>query len=522
MKRIALLTIALLSHAVSAREPQGDARLRTPAESGFWDTLAWSQASGPPGPENIVRIGQHREIDFRGRPAQARVAGVRLGLGQDKPGQGTLTLLSGSLDITGDLTVGQGHPANDSFVHIHEGAALSVGGNAIFGRHHRNCDGSLILAGGSMSVKGDLGMGGYHQGGSMIRFHNPQTEATLAIAGKLILDRCALDLTFDKSYTHSPGSVLTLLQYGTREGQFLHAWAGAEILRGPNRFRIDYEDPKGRITLTALPNWATRRKAPNIVLLFSDDQGYADTQIQQHPQWAEKFPMPQLQSLADAGARFRHAYVTGGVCHPSRVGLMTGRYPQTFGADNNLPSGIPHGSTPAQTTVPDRLRALGYRTYGVGKWHLGETVEHHPNLRGFDRWHGMWGGGRSFYKASAENHIFQDQMKPDFEAETGEYLTDRIGKQAAAFVGEHLASSPGQPFFLFVSFTAVHAPNVMDMKDTRFARLRDEFGLTAEDYLETPMVYGGNQARTARVRHGLAAMTLALYEAIGRITGKVA
>lgn len=499
----------------------------TASGSGFWDTITWNSGSGTTtggvNDADTALIGRYRQVTFRGVPASESIAALDLGESAANPGQGTLILTSGTLNIAGNLTAGRNTSANDSFIHVN-GGTLQVGGNASFGRGAEGCDGSLIVAGGTVRITGDLAMGGSATGGAMLRFHNPGGSPAVEVGGTLVLDRCSLDLTFDAGYTHIPGTVTTLITHGMRDGQFLNARRGEEISRGPNRFRIDYNaGPSGNaITLTALPNWTTRETPPNVVLIFTDDQGYADLQPNGHPTWAARFPMPRLQALANAGARFTDAYVSGGVCHPSRVGLLTGRYQQRLGSDNNLGSASADGMAAAQTTVPDRLRSIGYRTYGIGKWHLGETVEYHPNVRGFDRWNGMWGGSRSYYNATAENTIFQNQMTPVFGDEDNTYLTDRIGDLAVEFIDEHLAAAPARPFFMYVSFTAVHGPNDLQFLDGRFSRLESEYGLTQADYTETPTVYNGDKAKTELERYRLAGMTLALDDNIGKIVDKVA
>ncbi len=499
--------------------------LNIATSSGFWDEVGWDAGSGAvPGglsESDSAVIGSHRVVTYRGVPADASVAGLSLGHNTANRGQGRLVVQSGSLTIGGDAVVGRGDTQNDSFLTV-AGGSLHVTGNAAFGRNAPYTDGSLIVAAGAVTVAGDLLMGAAGLGGSMLRFHNPGSSPPVAVGGTLVLDRCVLDLTFDADYTHVPGTVTTLATYGGRDGQFLNFRRGEEFSRGPNRFRIDYDVNGNAITLSALPNWESMTRPPNVVLIFTDDQGFADIQLNAHPVWAGKYPMPRLQQLADAGVRFTDAYVTGGVCHPSRVGLLTGRYQQRIGSDNNMGAISPEGMSPAVRTVPDRLRALGVRTYGIGKWHLGETVEFHPNVRGFDRWYGMWGGARSYYETSNEINVFLDQMTPRFDDETGEYLTDRIGDSAVGFIDEHLANAPDQPFFMFVSFTAPHGPNDLRFDDERFTRLANEYGLTQADYLDTPVVYNSDKARTELERYRLAGMTLAIDDNVGKIIDKLA
>ncbi len=187
----------------------------------------------------------------------------------------------------------------------------------------------------------------------------------------------------------------------------------------------------------------------------------------------------------------------------------------------------------SQRTVARRLQSLGYHTFGIGKWHMGDTVEYHPNCRGFDRWYGIWSGGRSYWEDSSEIGVFQDDMTPKFVDESAKkYVTDRIGDACVNFIDEHLTSTrAGDPFFIYVSFTAVHAPMDIDSPpsgspssptDPRFARLASEFGLTSADYLNSsPIIGGQSQATIDKNRYDLAAMTLALDENIGKILDKL-
>jgi arylsulfatase A-like enzyme len=99
---------------------------------------------------------------------------------------------------------------------------------------------------------------------------------------------------------------------------------------------------------------------PNIVVLYSDDAGYADFGFQ--PNCAEdmKELTPNIDRIARKGARFSNAYMAGSVCSPSRAGLMTGRYQQRFGYDNNLPPGFQSGLELKENFGVEYLKGLGY------------------------------------------------------------------------------------------------------------------------------------------------------------------
>ncbi len=195
-------------------------------------------------------------------------------------------------------------------------------------------------------------------------------------------------------------------------------------------------------------------RPPNLVILLSDDAGYADFGFQ----GSEDVATPNLDRLAASGIRFTSGYVSASVCAPSRAGLLTGRYQQRFGFEYNLPgerdASIPdsvRGLPLDEITIADELRRLGYATGLVGKWHQGMDDRFHPLNRGFDEFFGMRGGTSGYMSGRAraiENGF--DSVTPASMT----YLTDEFGDQAADFVNRH----KDEPFFLFLSFNAPHTP----------------------------------------------------------------
>ena len=199
-------------------------------------------------------------------------------------------------------------------------------------------------------------------------------------------------------------------------------------------------------------------KKPNIIILFSDDAGFADFGFQPDAQKDLAKLTPNIDLIASRGARFTNAYMSGCVCSPSRAGLLSGRYQGRFGHDNNIPPGYMRGGLSLdQTLISNRLQLLGYRTGLVGKWHLGYPAAYHPNERGFDWFYGCLQGSRSYFPMSeagvAKNphRVFLENN--EVTKEEG-YTTDRIGDAACRFIREHHETE----FFLFVSFTAPHGP----------------------------------------------------------------
>ena len=205
----------------------------------------------------------------------------------------------------------------------------------------------------------------------------------------------------------------------------------------------------------ASPGAEARR--PNVVLLVADDLGYADLGFQ----GGKDIPTPHLDALAAGGVRCTNGYVSGPYCSPTRAGLLTGRYQQRFGHEFNPGGGANEkvGLPLSQTTLANRLKAAGYATGLIGKWHLGASPKFHPQKRGFDEFFGFLGGAHTYF-ADRSTDVFRGTEPVKEPA----YLTDAIGREAVTFIERHRS----QPFFLEVAFNAVHTP--MDATDARLAR----------------------------------------------------
>ena len=135
---------------------------------------------------------------------------------------------------------------------------------------------------------------------------------------------------------------------------------------------------------------AAQSRQPNIVFIFADDLGYADTSVY----GSEVIRTPHIDALAGEGIRFTQGYVSHPVCSPSRAGLLTGRYQQRHGWEfNPARRDDAAGMDINEQTIADALKAQGYATGMIGKWHLGHAEEHHPMSRGVDE---FWCIGRGF------------------------------------------------------------------------------------------------------------------------------
>jgi arylsulfatase A-like enzyme len=222
------------------------------------------------------------------------------------------------------------------------------------------------------------------------------------------------------------------------------------------------------VTLLCLSGAAARvqSRPPNILLIVADDLGYADLGIH----GCKDIPTPHIDSLATNGVRFTDGYVSGPYCSPTRAGLLTGRYQQRFGQEFNegAARGIPFGLPLSETTMAHRLKAAGYTTGLLGKWHLGSAEQFHPMARGFDEFFGFSGGDHSYFDAAAHSaNPLLDGRKP---VETTEYLTDVLGDRAVDYIRRHASD----PFFLYLAFNAVHTPmHATEKYLARFDRIAD-------------------------------------------------
>lgn len=240
----------------------------------------------------------------------------------------------------------------------------------------------------------------------------------------------------------------------------------------------------------SVPLAAQAQPRPNIVIILADDAGYGDFGFQ----GSREMETPHIDALARQGTIYEAAYATTPFCSPSRAGLLTGRHPLRYGFEFNLTHDPAPGIDPAfmglakgEDTLADRLRAVGYRTIAVGKWHLGDAPQFHPNARGFDHFYGLIGGNSRYFPDVIRHGALQRNGTP---AQAREYLTDDFGREAV----DQIAAAGNAPFLLYLAFTAPHTP--MDALPDDIAR----FGHIADPQ-----------------RRRLAAMTWAMDRATGQV-----
>lgn len=241
---------------------------------------------------------------------------------------------------------------------------------------------------------------------------------------------------------------------------------------------------------------------PNIIVLFTDDQGYADLSIHGN----KDYQTPHLDSLAQNGVRCTDGYVSQPQCSPSRAGMITGRHQSRFGHEENPPNDADAklGLPLSETTLAARLKTAGYMTGHVGKWHLGHHTSQSPNARGFIESVCEEGCFESVEKQAAftaearEKKLFTSRGKyaalwrNNVPEDTGGYIADRLADEVVGFIDRH----HDRPFFLYWAHPFPHVPQTA---------IEKYFGKVAHIADEKRRVY--------------AAMMLAVDEGVGRMLG---
>ncbi|MFL6851808.1 MAG: sulfatase-like hydrolase/transferase [Sphingomicrobium sp.] len=301
-----------------------------------------------------------------------------------------------------------------------------------------------------------------------------------------------------------------------------------------------------RIAATRLVTWqqgpATTpagKLPPNIILIVGDDLAINDVT-------AEGFgtgfagglvPTPNIDAIAHEGADFLVAYAANATCSPSRAALMTGRYPQRFGfeftavpdqlakyvpryapnvgpypiiyhadLEGQVPSMAEMGMPSSEITIAELLRARGYHTIHLGKWHLGEARGMRPEDQGFDESLGFMAGASKYAPDTAVDAPLNGepldrllwlagtdavQFNGSKPFHAGSYMTDYLSDQAVAAI----KANRNRPFFIYLAYNAPHTP----------------FQATKADYDALSALKG----RRARV---YGAMLRALDRGVGKVT----
>ncbi|WP_229669689.1 sulfatase-like hydrolase/transferase [Microlunatus endophyticus] len=200
---------------------------------------------------------------------------------------------------------------------------------------------------------------------------------------------------------------------------------------------------------------------PNIIVIMTDDQGYADLSCA----GSSDLATPHLDEVAATGVRFTNFYAGSAVCSPSRASLLTGRYPGNAGVRSILAGHrTATGLSPTVPTIAGLLKPAGYRTSMTGKWHLGVSEDCRPDRHGFDDWYGFLAGcvdyySHIFYWGMADGrtdpvHDLWDNGEETYD--NGRYLTEMITRRAVSQIRS--AARSDRPFFSYVAYNAPHYP----------------------------------------------------------------
>lgn len=200
-----------------------------------------------------------------------------------------------------------------------------------------------------------------------------------------------------------------------------------------------------------------REKSPNIILILTDDQGYADLGAF----GAKDFETPHIDQMAKEGALLTQYYAPQAVCSASRAGILTGCYPNRIGIHNAFMPEAKKGLNPAELTIAEMLKPLGYATAIYGKWHLGDAPEFLPNQHGFDEYFGIPYSNDMWPLHPQQGTVFNFKALPLLEngkvldtLTDQSQLTTQITQKAVSFIN----AKKDQPFFLYVAHPQPHVP----------------------------------------------------------------
>ncbi|RLA48927.1 MAG: sulfatase [Gammaproteobacteria bacterium] len=196
--------------------------------------------------------------------------------------------------------------------------------------------------------------------------------------------------------------------------------------------------------------FADSQSKPNIVMILADDLGFADVGFN----GSKDIKTPNIDSLAASGVRFTSFYAQP-MCTPTRAAFLTGRYPIRYGLQSFVITPGQHYGLPVdERTIAQALKEVGYKTYALGKWHLGHSDKAYwPQNRGFDYFYGSTIGNVDYFTKERAGVI--DWQRNGKQLKEEGYFTDLITKDVVRIIEQ---SSDNQPFFIYMAHLAVHSP----------------------------------------------------------------
>jgi arylsulfatase A-like enzyme len=196
---------------------------------------------------------------------------------------------------------------------------------------------------------------------------------------------------------------------------------------------------------------------PNIIIIFTDDQGYQDLSCFGSPD----IQTPHLDKMANEGIKLTNFYAAQAVCSASRACLLTGCYPNRIGIHGAFMPNSKEGLHTDETTIAEMLKENGYRTGIFGKWHLGDNPEFMPTKQGFDTYFGIPYSGDMWPLHPEQGTVFNFGPLPLYENETIiDTLTDQssLTTQITERSVEFISKNKDKPFFLYIAHPQPHVP----------------------------------------------------------------
>lgn len=247
-------------------------------------------------------------------------------------------------------------------------------------------------------------------------------------------------------------------------------------------------------------------RLPNIIVIFTDDQGYGDLGVF----GAKGYTTPNIDTLARDGVKFTNFHVAEAVCSASRAALLTGCYNNRIGIFGALGPQANHGINDEETTIAELLKSRGYATGMAGKWHLGHHAQFLPPRHGFDESFGlpysndMWPYQPEAKKGTYPNLPLIENGKvkdPEITPEKVRNLTTWYTERAVSFIERN----KDKPFFFYLAHNMPHVPLAVSDK----FKGKSEQGLYGDVIMEIDWSVG--QVLAALKKNGLERDTLVIY-----------
>ena len=256
----------------------------------------------------------------------------------------------------------------------------------------------------------------------------------------------------------------------------------------------------------------TDNKKPNVIFILVDDLGWNDLGYT----GSTFYESPNIDKLSKDSFEFKTAYAASSVCSPTRASIMTGKHPARVNITDWIPGLDPknrpllgpqdlHQLPLNETTIAEKLKESGYKTFYAGKWHLG-SEGYYPEENGFD----INIGG--FEKGSPMGGYYSPYKNPKLsDGPEGEYLTDRLTNESISFIENH---NKNQPFVLFLSFYNVHTPIQPNLKHVNYFKEKLD---SMDDNKVRVREEGEAISLLNQVNHNYASMVYAMDENVGRL-----